>query len=212
MTTIGEVERTCALCGKTSEQMTLGSTNAMGAPDLDLRPSEMQRSTMYLWIEHCVHCGYTNERIDLAVAGVEAVLPEDGKLEQAFSLKDQFLTASRVGDLAGDKAQAADYALCAAWVADDNEEIDAAVYCRRRALAYFEAAIDTPDADPDQRLHTRVRMVDLLRRCSDWEAASQLAQEILAEGAEGVIGDVVRFQLKLCKQSDANCYTVADVD
>ena len=82
MTTIGEVERTCALCGKTSEQMTLGSTNAMGAPDLDLRPSEMQRSTMYLWIEHCVHCGYTNERIDLAVAGVEAVCPKTESLSR----------------------------------------------------------------------------------------------------------------------------------
>ena len=212
MTTIGEVERTCALCGKTSEQMTLDSTNAMGAPDLDLRPPEMQRSTMSLWIEHCVHCGYTNKRIDLSVVGAEAVLPAQNKPEQALSLIEQFLTASRVADLTGDKTQAAHYALCAAWAADDKEETDTAVHCRRRALAYFKAATDTPDADPDQRLHMRVRMVDLLRRCLDWEAASQLAQEIMSEGADGVIGDVVRFQLKLCKQGDANCYTVADVD
>ncbi|EDM70667.1 hypothetical protein RAZWK3B_14758 [Roseobacter sp. AzwK-3b] len=212
MTTIGQVERTCALCGKTSEQMTLGSTNAMGAPDLDLRPPEMQRSTMYLWIEHCVHCGYTNNRIDLAVAGAEAVLPAQKKPEQALSLIDQFLTASGVAELTGDITQAANYALCAAWAADDKEETDTAVHCRRRALVCFNTAIDAPDADPDERLHMRVRMVDLLRRCRDWGTASQLAEEIITECADGVIGDVVRFQLKLCKQGDANCYTVADVE
>ena len=147
--------------------------------------------------------------------GVEpekAVLPTQKKLEQALSLMDQFLTASRVAELAGDMTQAANYALCAAWAADDKEETDTAVHCRRRALVCFNTAIDAPDADPDERLHMRVRMVDLLRRCRDWGAASQLAQEIITEGTDGVISDVVRFQLKLCKQSDANCYTVADIE
>ena len=52
------VESVCYVCGKMSEQMVLVSTNQFGYPDLDLRPPEMERSTMDWWIEECPHCGY----------------------------------------------------------------------------------------------------------------------------------------------------------
>ena len=58
MTMIHEIEQKCSVCGHTSPQPMLASTNTMGYPDLDLRPAEMQRSTMNTWILECPHCGY----------------------------------------------------------------------------------------------------------------------------------------------------------
>ena len=43
-TTLGRIDVTCTVCSAKSEQTVIGSTNAFGAPDLDLRPPEMQRS------------------------------------------------------------------------------------------------------------------------------------------------------------------------
>ena len=58
MTLIKDIETECSVCGETSEQPALLSTNSFGYPDLDLRPPEMQRSTMDVWIQECPHCGY----------------------------------------------------------------------------------------------------------------------------------------------------------
>ena len=50
MTTLDERTSTCAICGGRSKQTVVASTNARGSPDLDLRPPEMQRSTMPYWV------------------------------------------------------------------------------------------------------------------------------------------------------------------
>ena len=57
------IERMCAICGKMSEQMVLASTNRFGPPDLDLRPPEMERSTMEWWIQECPYCCYVAKDI-----------------------------------------------------------------------------------------------------------------------------------------------------
>lgn len=40
------------------------STSTWGYPDLDLRPSEMQRSSMFAWLQECPHCGYVARDIE----------------------------------------------------------------------------------------------------------------------------------------------------
>ncbi len=66
MTTLEDTEVTCAICAKKSKHTTVGSTNAFGAPDLDLRPPEMERSTMEFWLQECPSCGYVSYEIDEA--------------------------------------------------------------------------------------------------------------------------------------------------
>ena len=58
MTTTRDFDKKCAVCTKTSPQTVLMSTSAWGYSDLDLRPSEMQRSSMFAWLQECPHCGY----------------------------------------------------------------------------------------------------------------------------------------------------------
>ena len=63
MSTMHEFHRTCAVCGATHRYRILTSTNAFGSPDLDLRPPQMKRGTMPLWVQECPSCGYTAEDV-----------------------------------------------------------------------------------------------------------------------------------------------------
>ena len=53
MTTLDKAIVTCAICGEDAEQIEIGSTNAFGSPDLDLRPPPMKRQTMAFWMQAC---------------------------------------------------------------------------------------------------------------------------------------------------------------
>ena len=64
MSTMRPMDVTCRVCKKKSEQIILTSTNSFGSPDLDLRPPEMQRSTMCFWVQRCPSCGYVASSID----------------------------------------------------------------------------------------------------------------------------------------------------
>jgi hypothetical protein len=50
VTTIFEEEATWAVCGSKQTVQEIGSTNSFGAMDLDMRPPQMKRSTMHLWV------------------------------------------------------------------------------------------------------------------------------------------------------------------
>ena len=51
----------------------LGSTSTFGSPDLDLRPAEMQRSTMEVWLQVCPHCRYIAPAISQQVGDLSFV-------------------------------------------------------------------------------------------------------------------------------------------
>ena len=74
MTTIGKISAECVICGKESEHTSITSSNAMGSPDLDLRPPEMQRSTMEWWLQECPACGYVAPDISESVASIKAIV------------------------------------------------------------------------------------------------------------------------------------------
>ena len=65
MTMIEPKEVKCPICNTIFEIYLLMSTNSMGSPDLDLRPPEMQRSTMDSWVHECPGCGYASVDFDL---------------------------------------------------------------------------------------------------------------------------------------------------
>lgn len=74
MTMIFPKKLRCAVCGRASEHQVLASTNTMGPPDLDLRPEEMQRSTMNVWVQRCPHCGYCARSIEDETEGAAEYL------------------------------------------------------------------------------------------------------------------------------------------
>ena len=59
MTTVFLTEKKCFACGKKDQYpVTNFSMDNVGMRDLDGRPSFIRRSSVYLWIQRCIPCGY----------------------------------------------------------------------------------------------------------------------------------------------------------
>lgn len=226
--------RTCALCGQSSEHLVLGSTNAFGSPDLDLRPPEMRRSTMEQWIEECPHCGYAFKTIEEKVTGIDTPQRLFEHVEETpasqlwrrlsdeyrsvsdrtsrpeHNLVRRFLTASKVAEIAGSADDAAHYALCAAWAADDYNDQATARICRDLAADFFRAIWLETDRPSESRTVNATRLTDVLRRAKHWDEAVALSDQLLGGELDETIRAVLAFQREASLKQDAACYTVAD--
>lgn len=134
-----DVKKRCYVCGKISEQTVLASTNQFGAPDLDLRPPEMARSTMSWWLEKCPYCGYVANDLSKQTT----ITKEWLKNNQYSSCDNRNFTCSLAEtfykhyliNVANNNSKSAFYAvLHTAWVCDDADDVDNAIHCRKKAL------------------------------------------------------------------------------
>lgn len=128
----------CALCGTVSQQPVIFSDSAMGAPDLDGRPAEPARYTLFALIQRCRTCGFCapDIRVENPTAralrddrSYRAELWDDGRP----ALANHFLCWSLVATADGRFDQAAWAAIRAAWACDDDDSVAAAAACRLRA-------------------------------------------------------------------------------
>ncbi len=201
MTTIFTREAVCTLCGTTSEQPAIGSTNYMGSPDLDGRAPPMARRTITYWLEECPRCGHVAPDLDSPVpeacrAAVRAAIPHAwrGEPDDPRRLFLRFQTRAAIAAALGDEAEQATRELHSAWVADDSGRAGDAVDARRRAAALLERlvgrgdAIDEAAEDGDdaaeRRWMTALRhrmLVDALRRAGDWEPADEAARRFVEQ-------------------------------
>ena len=210
MTLIDFFEEKCSVCGKTSQQHVLLSTNSSGYSDLDLRPPEMQRSTMITWIHECPHCGYVASdlgdelKISKNFLKTEEYLTCDGfnfnsELSELFY--KSFLIASQSGD-----AYDCFYSLrnCV-WKCDDYED-EAAIAIRKLAIPYIDEIIRKDDENKNTFL---VIKSDFLRRSGELE-------QLISEYENLTIGDeildrIIQFQIQKALEEDTSCYTVGVV-
>jgi hypothetical protein len=128
VTTIQPVSRVCAVCGATSEHQVLGSNNAMGPPDLDLRPAPMARWTLGERIQRCPECGYCAEDISAATDSARAVVRNEAYLAESRregypELTRRYLCASLILSIDGEDGLAGRAALMGAWAADDLADV-----------------------------------------------------------------------------------------
>jgi ribosomal protein L37E len=72
MTTMDNISVECCVCGTKSIHLSVGSTNAFGYPELDTRPPEMERSTIYHMIQRCLSCGYCSSDLSTCLGDTEA--------------------------------------------------------------------------------------------------------------------------------------------
>src|SRR5688572_11733916 len=134
MTTIFPIKRVCFLCKSTSEHHQLGSTNTFGYPDLDLRPSEMQRSTMRLWVQRCPSCGYCAPDVSKGSEEHRSIVASEEYQKQqsddsVSGMANVFLCWSLLAQTQP-TSQAAWAALHAAWCCDDAQNTIGANRCR----------------------------------------------------------------------------------
>ncbi|MDW8147146.1 MAG: hypothetical protein RMJ48_12775 [Roseiflexaceae bacterium] len=212
-TTLYPVTKTCAVWGTASEYIEIGSTSAFGAPDLNSRPPEMARSTIFAWVQRCPACGYCAADISQAPghAGVtvrsiryraqlvDSTMPE---------LANSFLRQAIVDERAGDYASAAWAIVHAAWVCNDEEKPEAAQECRGKAAEMVMRAIESGQEITEQRGAETAILVDLLRRAGRFAKARQ----VIASRRPGIIDDVIlkilAFQELLIARGDVARYTL----
>lgn len=213
MTTLNQEELTCVMCGSKSEHTSIASTNSFGSPDLDLRPPEMQRSTMSYWVQECPECGYAyssitekadNSSITISSDAYKALL--SGEL--SGSLLGRFAKASLIAEGAADISAAANYALNAAWAADDAHNKECAISYRNRAADLFQSILKNIDDESEESIITRTRLVDILRRAERWEESIEIANTLLNSNLDPTIRSVLEFEHSVASKRDPNCYTV----
>lgn len=209
MSTMREISVKCAVCKKSSEQTVMTSTNQFGSPDLDLRPAPMARSTMYLWVEKCPHCGFVASSLDsakpvpLAWLESESYKSCDGN-RFASSLATLFYQQYSLASQMGETEEAYRAALRAAWACDDRREKGKAVLCRRLALARLDELLTKKSKDEN----LWVIRADILRRTGAFE---QLIEEYGDKRfSKEILNQIIAFQLRKAREKDTVCYTVSD--
>lgn len=208
MTSYSKETLRCCCCGRTSGHTVLMSTNSMGgSPDLDQRPPGMVRSTVESWLQECPYCGYVAWDISYG----------DDKARH-FTSTPQFSSASLDPDpdpaarrflvraafeaYHGERRSAFLYTLHAAWTADDKGQADDARALRRRAAEHL-AGVRIASID------TRLRLLDVLRRASNWSAAEALVAELTADELEYPFAEIVSFHRDKIAAREDGRYTIA---
>ena len=210
MSSIIDIERKCWVCGEMSEQAGLASTNRFGSPDLDLRPPEMERSTMEWWLEECPHCGYVandlSEKTDITKDWLKNnQYSSCDNRNFASTLVEKFYKYYLINMINNNHKSAFYAVLHAAWACDDVEDVDNAMYCRQKALEELSQFV----VNNDEKETLLLVRADLLRRTRQFDL---LVKEY--EGqifSEELLNKIATFQVEKAKKQDTACYTVADV-
>lgn len=213
MTTIREVEIQCAVCGRGSEQVVLTSTNSFGSVDLDLRPPEMQRSTIHTWVQRCPYCGYCNMDLSHLQRAANQVMHSEAYRDQLAdrtlsALTNTFLCISLILAAQGELSAAGWKCLHAAWVCDDERNTQGAVLCRQRAASLFQEALLQGELIAGSAAMSKAVLVDILRRSQQFALAQSLCEDGLRQFQDEVMQSVLRFQSLLIQRADTGCYTV----
>jgi len=203
-----EIEAKCYVCKSISKQTILASTNTFGAPDLDLRPAEMARSTMDWWIQECPFCGYVAESIKEKTDIKAKFLKEESYRccdNRGFKsgLAEQFYKYYLI-NIACEKFDAAFYAaLHAAWACDDSDDKENAIYCRQKALMVIEKThFNSKNED------ITVVKADLLRRTGQFDLLINEYEN--KKFSKPILNDIIAFEIEKAMSKDDECYNVSD--
>ena len=205
MTTLFRSFKKCGCCGKTSHILVIGSTNAFGSCDLDMRPPEMERHAMFRFMQFCVHCGYAAWDLEEKIRPSDELKKILSEKIDADDLVKVFERAARIATLKGGKKADVDYMyLIAAWAADDKDDVETATAMRKKILSGISPE---DDASPEASL----QLVDIARRAGEKETARALLKRLDECKIDPLLKRIAAFQSKLLDNDDTACYTVDDV-
>ena len=211
MTTISQFQVRCSHCGFESKQNILTSSGEYGYRDLDLRPSEMVRSTMGMWLQECPSCGLVAPELENSEPGDKNAV-NSAAYERArnnglmLPLARRFLCRAII-EAGNNRPEAAfSQALSAAWVCDDAEQPTDARIFRLKAAAHLEGRWSLLQEN------RKLQLVDVLRRARRWAEADALLNSLEPTKLdEAKIGPgVVSLQRLLIGRRDDACYSVKD--
>lgn len=210
MTTFMPGTCTCSVCGASTQFHMLASTSTFGSPDLDLRPAEMQRSTMSVWLQECPACGYVAGSVEEFAPVTREWLERSAYrrcegIDFASPLAARFYRHYMIRTMCHDREGAFFALLHAAWVCDDMGDDKNARHCREKALPLLDQLIGEGGPNEETR---RVVKADLLRRSGHFE---ELLEEFGAlRFTEEIPAKIAAFHISRAKARDSGCYTVEE--
>lgn len=210
MTTVCDFDKKCAVCTETSPQTVLTSTSSWRYPDLDLRPSEMKRSSMFAWLQECPHCGYVAGNIENELEVSSDILKSAEYLtcecnEFKSDLAKRFFKHYMISKAEKNHGSEFSSLLHCAWVCDDAGD-DLAVEMRKLALKSIDKIDATSD---DEKDNLKLIKADFLRRTFQFD---EVVREFKGTTFEDELkNDVIAFQLELAAKKDSTCYTIEDI-
>jgi len=216
MTTVFLKEKKCFVCGTGSRYPETSSAMSFSGPrDLDSRPAEMQRSSVYLWVQRCLSCGYCAPDISVGGDGLKAQVTAEAYVKQLNDphfpeTANSYLCQAMILEEKQDFASAGWALLFAAWVSDDGGKKESSRECRKRAISYFERARQRHQAFAPSRGEEVVILVDLFRRSGQFNAASNLCDIELQAGHDQHILDVLLYEKELIGAVDIRKHTVRE--
>ena len=175
-------ERACALCG-TPCRAPFQPPPAETAPDLDMRPGEPTRSTLARWIQTCRGCGAVAPDLTHLAPAAKSVV-ESLAYKEVSGPARAFLRWAMIAQATSDADEAAQALLEAAWAMDDAGT-DATVTRRNAARLWGDPAT----------MQDALRLVDVLRRAGEFDAAEARAASMLARaGLDETDAAILRYQ------------------
>lgn len=215
MTILDSKEKRCAVCGSRVTCTILCSTSTFGSPDLDLRPAEMQRSSMHVWLQECTECHYVAEDIEKSSTKAGDVINSTEYQEIRNNIKlpelvSRFLRFSLLHE--NDYESSGIAKLRAAWVCDDNGDDNLAKKCRNDAADCLNKL--QPFDDSEEGIGLGCRLVDILRRSSRFEESNKLSSQLKISktvASNEFTRSILNFQEELCRKKNIQCYNILDV-
>ena len=219
-TTMSRKKFKCSVCNTEHDYPVITSTNAFGAADLDLRPPEMQRSTMRLWVQECPECGYVSSEISDKSEIDSEVLKSLLKSEEYLSceginfkseLAKRFYRVYMIQIREGNVRGAMFALLHSAWSCDDANDKDNARICREKAIPL---AAKLAGAGLYYSENINMIRADMMRRAGQFEELIMEYESVKMKGDARndpeILNKVLRFQIERAKEHDDKCYTVRD--
>jgi hypothetical protein len=214
-TTMGEVEKTCAVCGAKDKYTVLMSSNSMGSKDLDMRPPEMMRSTISLWVEKCSACGYCAADINKLLNNAKETISDSAYKAQLSNanfpeLANKFLCRMLIEDKAGEHRAAIYSAICAGWASDDAKMASAALAARELSIRRILDLNAKTERYSAQKGADELLISDMYRRNGQFEKAGQIIEKGLSLELEDVVKTILKFELELVGKKDTTVHLISE--
>lgn len=207
MSSVEEVEVTCAVCGHKSKQILSSPPDCMGDFDLDMRPSK-EIYNLSGRIMECPNCLYASENIGEATPDVISFI-ESGEYMEAFDsevgkVASAYNNSASLNFIKNDlKGAMMDY-LHAAWACDDNNNSSGSELYRITANELLCRYGDKMDIDEDAKVCIQA---DIARRLCDFERVIELHSNYRSKNMQ--IQGILDFQYEMAVKKDAKCYKIS---
>lgn len=211
-------EVTCGNCFAKNTFATFASAGSYGANDLDTRPQETLRNTMFhMNVQKCFSCGYCSHDITLNIGKLKDFVNHDEYQNQlndsTFSDKaNEYLCKALIKERRNEFSQAGWSFLHASWVCDDLQQIHQAKYCRTKAIQAFVIANSISDNTFKSKGEFCALIIDLYRRNGSFETAAKFCNGILHSEKDNQLIKILNFQKYLILKRDSTVYTIAEAE